>query len=75
MVGQTRKMSALEIAINYAIGIVLAFIVQCLLMEAYGIGFSVGRDFSITLIFTLVSVVRSYAVRRLFNHLHVRNAQ
>lgn len=64
---QTRRMSAVEAAANVAIGYGVAVLTQAVVFPLFGLRASVGEHFGIAAIFTAISLVRSYAVRRLFN--------
>lgn len=64
---QSRTMSAVESVANIAIGIGVAFAAQLIVFPALGIPVSLGQNVQITAIFTVVSLIRSYAVRRVFN--------
>jgi hypothetical protein len=66
--GQTRKQSMLEVTVNYSVGFVVAWITSALVLKAFGFQASVADNFWITVIFTAVSMARSYVVRRIFNH-------
>jgi len=69
---QSRLQSFGEAVINIVIGYGLAIATQILVFPLYGIKASVASNFSMGAIFTVVSLIRSYALRRLFNHLHRR---
>ena len=71
---QSRKHSALETAANIAIGYVVAIIAQVAIFPLFGIHESLGRNLGIGLLFTIVSVARSYTLRRAFNAWHARQA-
>lgn len=45
---------------------------QILIFPLFGLKVSLGEDFQIALIFTVVSLIRGYFVRRLFNNFHTR---
>lgn len=70
--GQSRRASAGEIALNYLIGYVIAMGTQVLVSRAYGLRLDLAQNAQITMIFTFVSVVRSYILRRVFNHFNVK---
>jgi Fe2+ transport system protein B len=71
--GQSQKMSMIEVTINYIIGFILAIVVNWAIMVLiFKIPFTWGNSFWMTIIFTIISVARSYAVRRFFNWIHVR---
>lgn len=64
--GQSRKMSAAEVITGTAIGFVVAVITTHFVMPAFGHPVTMTENFWITSIFTVVSIVRGYFVRRLF---------
>ena len=63
---QSREASLLEAATNVTLGFVLALLMQALLYPMFGIHTTVLTDSTIAVVFTLVSLVRSYLVRRAF---------
>jgi len=64
---QTRIASLMEALANIGIGMVLSFITQILVFPLFGIEISTQSNLLILMIFTLVSLVRSYVIRRWFN--------
>jgi hypothetical protein len=64
---QSRKLSAAEAVANVAIGYVVAIIAQILIFPLFGIFIPVSEHLAIGVLFTFVSLGRSYALRRLFN--------
>lgn len=64
---QTRLESLLEVFINVSIGWVVALITQLIVFPLYGIQVTIGEQLGISVIFTAVSIVRGYIVRRWFN--------
>lgn len=69
---QSKLGSLVEAAVNMAIGFAIAFAAQNVIFPLYGIHVSSGEHAQITVLFTVVSLARSYALRRLFNKLHAR---
>jgi hypothetical protein len=69
---QKRRHSLLEACISTAIGFGIAFTTNAFVMPAFGFHITTAQNFWITVIFTFISVVRGYYVRRLFNFMHVR---
>ena len=65
----TKSMSALEAAANTAIGVLLSWALAVVVDPLCGIQATGGQTLLATLAFTLLSVVRSYAMRRLFERL------
>jgi hypothetical protein len=71
-VGQSRAHSMAEAVANIAVGFAASMVIQALVLPAMGHDITLAQNFWITCIFTVVSVVRGYGMRRLFNHLHTR---
>ena len=67
---QSRRHSMLEACAGTAIGFVVSVLASLVVYPMHGHAFSLTEVSSITLIFTVLSVVRSYIVRRLFNAWH-----
>lgn len=67
MTGQSRLASAIEAVANVAIGYAVALATQAVVFPLFGMDVSVREHMAIGAVFTVVSLVRSYAVRRLFN--------
>lgn len=61
-------MSAVEAVTSTAIGYGVAVGTQFVVFPLFGIRVSLSEQLGIGLIFTAVSIVRGYCVRRLFNH-------
>ena len=72
MKGQTKHMSVLESLLNVAIGYGVALATQLLVFPLFGIHISLSQNIGIGVIFTAVSIVRSYIVRRFFNWLYLK---
>lgn len=64
---QTRIESLVEVLLNVAIGWVIALVTQLLVFPMFGINISIGDQLGISVIFTVVSIVRGYVIRRWFN--------
>lgn len=64
---QSRTRSALETAANVTIGYVVAIAAQVLIFPLFGIHESLGKNMTIGVAFTVISIVRSYCLRRAFN--------
>jgi hypothetical protein len=72
MSGQKEKHSLLESLINVAIGYFVAVSAQHVIFPLFGLNVPLSDNLMIGGLFTIVSVVRSYFIRRLFNYLHVK---
>ena len=66
---QSRGQSFLEALTNVGIGVLLAFGVQLAAFPVLGIQASMGQSARLAMIFTIISLVRSYLLRRVFNGL------
>lgn len=64
---QTKTESLIEAALNIGSGFILSLIVWQLIAGFYGIPMPLSRNLEITSIFTVVSLTRSYAWRRIGN--------
>ena len=64
---QTRLESLAEVTINVIIGWVIAFVTQIIVFPAFNIHVSLVNQFWISVIFTVVSIIRGYVIRRWFN--------
>lgn len=70
-VGQSRMGSLLESLLNILIGYGVALLAQALIFPLFGLAVSFTENMMIGGLFTIVSIIRSYWVRRLFNYLHL----
>lgn len=66
---QSRWLSLVEAITNVAVGYVLAVITQIVAFPWFGIHPSLGENLAIGSIFTGISLLRSYVLRRLFERL------
>jgi hypothetical protein len=71
---QSRLMSLLESIANVLIGYGVAVATQMAVFPLFGLAVTVTENLLIGLIFTVVSIVRSYALRRGFEALRVRQS-
>jgi hypothetical protein len=65
-------MSLLETIGNVAVGYVLAVITQVLVFPVFGIQATIAENLKLGLIFTVVSIARGYALRRLLEEIRMR---
>jgi len=73
---QTKKWSIIEITFGLIFGLLLSiFVVQPIVFAMYDVDFGVAGNTQIAVIFTAVSFVRSYFVRRFFNWIHIKYPQ
>ncbi len=66
---QSRTMSLVEAIANVVVGYGIAVLAQVLVFPLFGLRASLADNLLIGGIFTAVSVVRSFALRRLFERL------
>ena len=71
---QSRLMSMVESLANVLVGYVVAVATQMAAFPLFGLAVTVTENLLIGLIFTAVSIVRSYALRRGFEALRVRQS-
>jgi hypothetical protein len=71
---QSRLMSLVESLANVLVGYGVAVVTQMLVFPLFGLAVTVTENLLIGLIFTAVSIVRSYALRRGFEALRVRQS-
>lgn len=64
---QTRLGSLIEAIINVIIGFTINYTANMLIFPLFGFHITPGANFALGLIYTVISVVRSYCVRRWFN--------
>ena len=69
---QSRRMSLLESLTDVAIGYGVAVATQIAVFPLFGLEVSLSDNLAIGGLFTLVSIARSYAVRRLFEAIRVQ---
>ena len=71
---QSRLMSLVESFANVLVGYGVAVVTQMLVFPLFGLAVTVSENLLIGLVFTAVSIVRSYALRRGFEALRVRQS-
>lgn len=64
---QSRLSSFIEAWINVAIGFGINFIANLLILPLFGFHISLSDNFLMGLLYTVISVMRSYMIRRWFN--------
>ena len=71
---QSRWLSFLEAVTNIVVGYGLAVLTQIIVFPLFGLHASLGENLAIGGMFTIVSLARSYLLRRAFNILSCRDA-
>ena len=69
---QTKKASLVESLLNVAIGYGVAVASQIVIFPMFGIHVKIMDNLLIGVFFTVVSIVRSFLVRRLFEELRIK---
>lgn len=67
---QSRKHSAIEATTNVFVGYWVAVAATQVILPLFGIPVRFDQNLAISGLFTVVSLIRSYALRRLFNRWH-----
>ena len=65
--GQRKIISLTESAVNVLVGYLVACVSQIIIFPFFDIHIPIEDNFLIGLWFTVISIIRSYTVRRLFN--------
>ena len=63
---QSRRQSLIEAITNVVLGYALAVITQIMVFPWFGLQVSLGDNLAIGAMFVMISLARSYALRRLF---------
>ena len=66
---QTRRGSATETAVSTSVGFSVSWAATLVVLPAFGFPATHRQAFGITCIYTVLSLVRGYVVRRAFNRL------
>ena len=70
---QSRLQSLIEAWLNVLIGFGVSLTANLVVLPLFGYPVTVGDAFGIGLVFTAISIVRSYTIRRMFNSILHRN--
>ncbi len=71
---QSRLMSLVESLANVLVGYGVAVVTQIAVFPLFGLAVTISENLLIGLIFTVMSIVRSYVLRRGFEALRVRQS-
>ena len=69
---QTRRMSLIEALTNVAVGYGIAVVTQMAVFPLFGLHATLAQNMMMGAIFTVVSIIRSYALRRAFEAIRGR---
>lgn len=70
---QPKSMSLLESTINILVGFGISLAAQGFFLPLLGVSISLSQNLIFALIMTVISIARSYLLRRLFEALHIRH--
>ena len=71
---QSRQMSLVVAIANVVVGFAVALLTQIAVFPVFGLQVSLPENLAIGLLFTTVSIARSYALRRLFEAIRAHGA-
>ena len=69
---QSRIMSLVEAVANVIVGYGVAVVTQILIFPIFGLHTTLAQNLKMGLVFTIVSIGRSYALRRFFEAVRMR---
>jgi NhaP-type Na+/H+ or K+/H+ antiporter len=64
---QSKRGSAYEALTNIAVGYGINFLANLLVFPLFGLSISIEQNLKIGIIYTFISLVRSYLLRRIYN--------
>lgn len=70
---QSRLMSLVEAVANVIVGYGIAVVTQILIFPVFGLHTTLAQNLKMGAVFTVVSLARSFALRRLFEAIRVRS--
>ena len=72
---QSRAMSLAESVANVFVGYGVAVVTQMLIFPIFGLHTTLAQNLKMGAIFTVVSIARSFALRRVFEAIRMRSAK
>ena len=72
---QSRLMSLVESVANVIVGYGVAVVTQILILPVFGLQTTLGQNLAMGGVFTIVSLARSFLLRRLFEAIRVAGAR
>lgn len=69
---QSRTMSLVESIANVVVGFGVAVVTQILIFPVFGLHTTLAQNLQMGAVFTLVSIARSYVLRRLFERIRAQ---
>jgi hypothetical protein len=71
---QSRAMSLVESLTNVAVGYGIAVVTQMLVFPLFGLSATLAENMAIGAVFTVVSIARSFTLRRVFETVRMRSS-
>ena len=68
-------MSLIEAITNVIVGYVVAVVTQVLIFPLFGLHTTLAQNLKMGAVFTVVSIARSFALRRVFEAIRMRSAK
>jgi hypothetical protein len=72
---QSRAMSLIESIANVIVGYGVAVASQILIFPAFGVHVTLAQNLKISAAFTVISICRSYTLRRMFEAIRMRGTK
>ena len=72
---QSRLMSLVEAVANVIVGFGVAVVTQILIFPIFGLHTTLAQNLKMGAVFTIVSIARSFALRRVFEAIRMRGAK
>ena len=72
---QSRAMSLVEATANVVVGYGVAVLTQLLVFPLFGLHTTLAQNLKMGAVFTVVSIARSFALRRMFEAYRVQSAK
>ena len=69
---QTRRGSLIETITNIVVGLAVSLVVNATVFPLLGFHITGSQNVTLTIIYTIISIVRSYILRRTFNQISIR---
>ena len=72
---QSRAMSLVESIVNVIVGYCVAVVTQVLIFPSFGVHVTLAQNLKISAAFTMISICRSFALRRMFEAIRMRGTK
>lgn len=64
---QSKRMSLIEATSNVVVGYIVSLVIQLTIFPLFGVYITLESNIILAIIFTIVSIIRSYTLRRIFS--------